>query len=206
VTGLAPWWTAGFSRRPGEPIPLVVAGVGTIQIEAARRGDREALACLFRELQPGLLRYLRHLAPEDAEDLAQEAWIGTARALAGFRGDGRDFRALLFAIARRRLADHHRRAGRRPRTCALEAATTLAGPQDTASCALGVVSAQQAVDALGRHLPRLQAEVVLLRVVADLSVAEVAQVLGRSPGSVRVLQHRALRRLAELWEGQPVTP
>lgn len=53
--------------------------------------------------------------------------------------------------------------------------------------------------------PPDQAEVVLLRVVAGLSVEQVAKILGKSAGSVRVAQHRALRRLAAIWEQKPVT-
>ena len=51
--------------------------------------------------------------------------------------------------------------------------------------------------ALVRSLPPDQAEAVLLRIVADLSVTEVAVIMGRREGTVRVLVHRGLKRLAE---------
>jgi RNA polymerase sigma-70 factor, ECF subfamily len=69
---------------------------------------------------------------------------------------------------------------------------------DAGSTAVERLSGQEAVDLLVAGLPADMAEVLLLRVVADLPVAEVAQLMGRSAGSVRVLQHRALKRAAEL--------
>ncbi len=87
------------------------------------------------------------------------------------------------------------------RRCYVEPAASV----DVGELALGSVSAQAAIEALVRDLPHDQAEVVLLRVVADLSVDEVAKVMGRSPGSVRVLQHRALRQLGRIWDRGAVT-
>ena len=72
--------------------------------------------------------------------------------------------------------------------------------------ALGGSVAQAAIDALVADLPPDQAEVVLLRVVAGLGVDEVAEIMGKRPGTVRVLQHRALRRLAQIHATEDVTP
>jgi RNA polymerase sigma-70 factor (ECF subfamily) len=172
---------------------------------AARVGDEWAIACLFRAFQPPLLRYLRHHAPEVAEDLASETWLAAAKGLARFEGDVGDFRAWLFSVAWRRVADHYRRRGRQPKQVLLDDAGEPAAPVDVGDAAVGQLSAQAAIDALVRDLPHDQAEVVLLRVLADLSVDEVAKVMGRSPGSVRVLQHRALRQLGRLWDRTAVT-
>ena len=79
----------------------------------ARGGDEEAFACLFRAIQPVLLRYLRVIAPEAAEDVAGETWLQVVAGLAGFRGGEDAFRAWLFAIARHRAIDAGRARARR---------------------------------------------------------------------------------------------
>jgi RNA polymerase sigma-70 factor (ECF subfamily) len=174
-------------------------------LDAARSGDEAAVAVLFRAFQPQLLRYLRHYIPDAAEDVASETWLAAARALPRFAGGARDFRALLFAIARRRAVDVRRRRSRRVAEAPLEAAADPAAGDDPAGEAVGHLSAQEAIAQLVADLPPDQAEALLLRVVADLSVEQVAEVMGRSAGAVRVLQHRALRRLIRAAERGEVT-
>ncbi len=177
-------------------------------LDAARSGDEWGITCLFRALQPRLVHYLRRHAPDAAEDLAAETWLAVAQAFTGFDGDLGDFRALLFTVARRRVADFYRARARRPQPVALvdEAAPVRWAAADTAEVALDALSTDQAIELLVRELPADQADVVLLRVVGGLSAEETGRVMGRSPGAVRVLQHRALRRLARLWAHRVVTP
>ena len=170
----------------------------------AQAGDDAAFACIFRDVQPALLRYLRVIAPE-AEDVAGETWIQVVAGLAGFRGDEQAFRAWLFTIARHRAADAGRSRARRP-TVPLElsgAAEQLVSA-DAADLALEAVSAQ-AVVALIKSLPPEQAEIIMLRVVAGLDSRDVARIVGKTPGAVRVAAHRGLRRLAEIAERAGVT-
>ena len=163
-------------------------------LAAVRQGEDWAIADLWRDLHPRLLAYFRAAEPGAAEDLAADTWVDVARSLDRFEGGEVDFRRFAFTIARRRLLDHHRRRfRRRTDTVATEDFADRAGPDDPAADALG----RQALAVVGR-LPREQAEVVLLRVVAGLDAAEVGRIVGKSPGSVRVIQHRALKRLAEL--------
>jgi RNA polymerase sigma-70 factor (ECF subfamily) len=152
-----------------------------------------------------LLRYLRHHAPDVAEDLLAETWLAAAKELPRFQGDAEDFRAWLFTVARRRVADHYRRRHRRPSLVELDPEALAPARDRPDESAIASLSAQSAIEALVHDLPSDQAEVVLLRVVADLSVEQVAEIVGRSPGSVRVLQHRALRRLETRWTRESVT-
>jgi RNA polymerase sigma-70 factor (ECF subfamily) len=103
----------------------------------------------------------------------------------------------VFVIARRRLADHRRRGARR-RTAPVESEIleAVADPEDPAELVVERLSAQEAITNLVAALPSDQAEALMLRVVGGLSVDETAEVMGKRPGTVRVLQHRALRRLA----------
>jgi RNA polymerase sigma-70 factor (ECF subfamily) len=164
-------------------------------LAAAQAGSEWAVADIYRAHNARVLRYFRANAPVDAEDLASETWLAAARNLSSFEGDEDAFRGWLFTIARRRLTDHRRRGARRREElrpdAALDASSLGADAQAEAG-RLGHDAARQIV----ARLPADQAEVVLLRVVADLSVEQVATITGRRPGTVRVLQHRGLRRLA----------
>jgi RNA polymerase sigma-70 factor (ECF subfamily) len=166
-------------------------------LAAARTGDEWALAALYREFHPGLLRYLRAQEPNDGEDLVADAWLDAATGLDRFQGDEWAFRRWLFTIARRRLIDHRRRRGRAPRSGAgLDALVERPGPDDTEGAVLASDDTEAALARIAA-LPPDQGEVILLRVLAGLDVAEVAEILGKKPGAVCVLQHRALQRLAE---------
>ena len=167
---------------------------------AAISGEHWALTALFRVHQPLLLRYLRSQVPAVAEDLASEVWVAVARGLARFVGDEAGFRGWLFTIARCRVIEHQRKDGRRRTDPVpheqLERSSVEPDGGDPARLVADGLSARDAVDLVVALLPPDQAEVVLLRVVAGLDVAEVSRIMGRTPGSVRVLCHRALRQLA----------
>src|SRR5262245_41301755 len=166
-------------------------------ISRAREGDRDALAQIWRAYNHLLLRYFRGKGMADAEDLASTVWLEVANGLRRFQGSENDFRRWLFTIAARRRIDDIRSAKRRDQVYPADG--QWVAPVSTASAADESEQAQ-ALDralALVRSLPPDQAEAVLLRVVADLSVAEVAQIMGRREGAVRVLVHRGLKRLAE---------
>lgn len=163
-------------------------------LDAARHGDEPALAVLWRELQPALLKYLRAVDPGTAEDIASDTWLEVTRRLEAFSGDERDFRGWLFTIARHRLIDARRRAARR-RTAPVAWLPERPGLDDPAADVLAGLSTAESVR-LVSELPREQAEAVLLRVMAGLDTEQVARIMGKQPGNVRVLSHRGLRSLA----------
>ena len=173
----------------------------------ARAGDEAAFSTLYRSVQPALLRHVRRLVGDDAEDVTADAWHDIVRDLAGFRGDGPAFRGWAATIARHRALDHLRRAGARPRITGLDSVPAEPAPApDSAALALDNLSTAGAL-ALIASLPRDQAEAVLLRVVMGLSGPEAAKLLGKRPGAVRTAAHRGLRRLAEqLSPGAARTP
>jgi RNA polymerase sigma-70 factor (ECF subfamily) len=143
----------------------------------------------------------------DGEDLVSETWLDAAAGLDRFQGEEWAFRQWLFTIARRRLIDHRRRKERSPSARAyLDGFGERPGPDDTEAAVLAGHETEAALARIAA-LPPDQAEVVLLRVVTGLGVADVAEIAGKKPGAVRVLQHRALQRLAEQLgrEREPVT-
>ncbi|MBI4884880.1 MAG: sigma-70 family RNA polymerase sigma factor [Actinobacteria bacterium] len=168
-------------------------------LSAAKDGEGWAVEQLFLDLQPRLLRFLRSVEPAAADDLAGEVWLAMTRGIGRFNGDLPGFRAWVFTVARRRLADHRRAAGRRPTAPAeSEFFQELGGSSDTAMDVIDRLSAQAAVDLIASSLPEEHAEVLMLRVLGELDVMRVAEVVGRSPNWVRVTQHRALRRLGDV--------
>ena len=81
-------------------------------LSAAARGDEEAFARLWHDLQPRVLRYFAVVSPAAAEDLASETWLGVVRGIERFRGTEPAFRAWVFTIARHEALDWWRRAAR----------------------------------------------------------------------------------------------
>lgn len=173
-------------------------------VAAATAGDEAAFRLLYREIQPGIVRYLRVLVGADAEDVASETWLQVVRDLRRFRGDARGFRAWCATVARHRAMDHLRRVRRRPQAAVGdELLAEMPGSLDTAAAATDALGTGWALALIGT-LPPDQAEAVLLRIVIGLDVASTARVLGKRPGAVRTACHRGLRRLAEVLEHRHV--
>jgi RNA polymerase sigma-70 factor, ECF subfamily len=166
-------------------------------VAQAQRGSQDAFRALYRDTQPRLLRYLRVLVGDDAEDVASETWLQITRDLAGFEGDLDGFRGWAATIARHRAIDHQRRASRRPppSPVPVDELSDLAASDDTSAAALEAVATDAAVR-LVATLPPDQAEAVLLRAVMGLDAVHAAQVLGKRPGAVRTATYRGLRTLA----------
>jgi RNA polymerase sigma-70 factor, ECF subfamily len=160
----------------------------------ARAGDEAAFALLYHLVQPALLRYLRGLATDAGEDVAADAWVEVVRSLDRFSGEAQGFTAWVFTIARRKAIDRSRYEGRRLTAVLPEHEVATAHEPDAADL-LEQAEATEAALALVRTLPPDQAEAILLRVVAGLEIAQVAELMQRSNGAVRVLTHRGLQRL-----------
>jgi RNA polymerase sigma-70 factor (ECF subfamily) len=185
---------AGFVHDPAHAAESSFAA----DLEAARSADADAFGRLWRATHPMLIRYLRVVAGDLADDVASEAWLKAIRGLDGFRGDESGFRAWMVTIARNHLREIQRRAARRGE---LLIAGPVEGPDETLQRDVADIVLERLDTAaalrLVASLPADQAEMVALRVLIGLDVAEVAKIVGRNPGAVRVAVHRGLRRLAE---------
>jgi RNA polymerase sigma-70 factor (ECF subfamily) len=164
----------------------------------AQGGSEDQFAVLWRDANPALLRYLRVLAPENAEDIAAETWVNVVRGLPRFIGDEAAWRAWLFTTARRRLIDQARLRKRHPAE-PLDGVSAAEMPRtpDAAQIAMENLATESAI-ALLSQLPPPQAEVIMLRVVAGLDTDAVAELLGKTPGNIRVMAHRGLKKLEDL--------
>ena len=159
--------------------------------------DPEEFRSLYRDIQPGLLRYLRALAGPDAEDVASETWLQVARDIGTFAGDYDGFRGWVTTIARHRAIDGMRRRGRRPFgvPVPVEEMAGLPAADDTEAAGIESVSTDAALRLIAT-LPPDQAEAVLLRAVVGLDASAAGKVLGKRAGAVRTAAHRGLRTLA----------
>jgi RNA polymerase sigma-70 factor (ECF subfamily) len=170
----------------------------------AVQGDRSAIESLLGELRPMVVRYCRarlgrvsgqyHIA----DDVAQEVCIAVLSALPRYRDMGRPFASFVFGIASHKVADALRSSVRSavPTQDLPDGPDDGPGPEETV---VRYIEVEQARRLLAR-LPENQRELLLLRVVSGLSAEETGNVLGMSPGAVRVAQHRALARLRQMAE------
>ncbi|QRX92834.1 sigma-70 family RNA polymerase sigma factor [Streptomyces sp. A1-5] len=178
-------------------------------VARAVEGDRQATHDLLAHVHPLALRYCRtrlSRLPGDArhfvEDLAQEVCVAVLCALPRYRDTGKPFEAFVFAIAGHKVADLQRAAMRHPGSTAVpsdempEQPDDSLGPEERALLSSDAEWAKK----LLANLPENQRELVLLRVAVGLTAEETGQMLGMSPGAVRVAQHRALSRLRALAE------
>ncbi len=161
---------------------------------AAVSGEPEAVAALWRAWNPPLLRFLIARRVPEPDDLASVIWLDIATRMQLFEGDPDAFRRWLFTVAHRRIIDGARKRGRQVATTPLEKSAQITSGHD-AFAAIGTTD--WALEML-RQLNENQATAIALRVLADMSVAEVAQIMDQSPSSVRVLTHRGLASLREL--------
>ena len=167
-------------------------------VDAARAGGGWAFGRLWELLAPVVAAYVRRRGVRDVDDVTSEVFLAAFRGIERFDGDGPAFRAWLFTIAHHKAVDAVRRPAR-------ELAVGSGGGDDDLLLDRGAVRSaeDEVIDQVGgaaavRSLDVLtedQRDVLLLRVVADLSLAETAQVLSKPVGAVKALQHRALARL-----------
>lgn len=168
----------------------------------AARSDREAFEVLYRRYLDRVYAYAFYQLGDhhDAEDATERTFLAALRALPEFRDEGATFRAWLFRIAHNTLANALRSRSRR-RTEPLPEDLQRAAPDADPAQLVARADERRRILAAVRRLPDDRRQVILLRFVDGLSTLEIAQVLDRSPGAVRVLQHRALRVLASQLRG-----
>jgi RNA polymerase sigma factor (sigma-70 family) len=181
------------SALPESAQPLVVSDIGLPDrfetvLAAAQMGLEWPVAALCREFHPKVLRYLRAHFPDRAEDLASETWSDIASALPTFEGDETSFRRWVFAAARHHLMEAREESGSIRSTPVSEQNDGVSAERRAVDAALARISA----------LPPQQADVLLLRALGDLDVAEVAEITGDPLDLARVTEAEGLKRLKDL--------
>ncbi|MDP9022805.1 MAG: sigma-70 family RNA polymerase sigma factor [Actinomycetota bacterium] len=171
-------------------------------LAAARAGADWAWTELYHDLAPVILGYLRSRGAHSPEDVAGEVFLQVVRDLHRFDGDESRFRSWVFTIAHHRLIDAGRRRRRRPSDPVTDEALERALPHNEGQEGLERVAEAELLEVLN-DLTEDQRTVLLLRLFADLSIDDVAEMLGKRPGAVKALQHRAIGRLRRRLERHP---
>jgi RNA polymerase sigma factor (sigma-70 family) len=174
-------------------------------LAAAQAGAGWAFEQLYKDLAPSVTGYLRLHGAVEPDDLASETFIGVFTGLSGFSGDEDGLRGWVFTIAHRRLLDDWRRRSRRPQLADEPGDLSTHVGGDVEDDVMLRVGAED-VERLCGTLPADQRSVILLRILADLTVEQVAQVMDRSVASVKALQRRGLRALREQLETPAAKP
>ena len=169
-------------------------------VAAAMTGDRDAVARLLEVIRPLVARYCRgKLGPVDrsfasADDVAQEVCLAVLGALPKYRVQGKPFLAFVYGIASHKVIDAHRAVSRGRTDPVADVPDVVADEVGPEQHAMRGVLTEQLREMLD-ELPEKQREILVLRIVVGLSAEETAEIVGASPGAVRVAQHRALTRL-----------
>jgi RNA polymerase sigma factor (sigma-70 family) len=171
---------------PSPPFDDVVA--------RARAGEAPAWADLYDEVGSLVVGYLRAQRLPDPEDVAGEVFLQMVRDLHRFTGDRDRFRSWVLTIAHHRLIDERRRAARRPTVPLPDHELRLEPSDDPEHEVLSQVGVEE-LQARLQILTEDQRTVLLLRVVGDLSLREVAETMGKRVGAIKGLQHRAVETL-----------
>jgi RNA polymerase sigma factor (sigma-70 family) len=171
-------------------------------LAAARAGAPWAFRGLWDSLSPAVSGFLRAQGAAEPEDLTSEVFLAVFTQLAQFSGDEAALRAYVFTIARRRLVDEIRRRSRRGPAVEWTAERDprrTGSAEDTALDELGSARTRELLDSLSAD----QRDVLVLRIFGDLTVEQVAAVLGKRPGAVKALQRRGLEALRKKVSADP---
>lgn len=172
-------------HEPPAGLEAVLGGAGA--------GSVEAFEAIYEALASPVAGYLRMNGVADVDEVTNEVFLQVHQALGGFTGDWAGFRSWVFTIAHHRMVDEARRARRRP-SLVLTEVVAEPPPGNAEGDAMEALSDERVRSLLDRLSPD-QRQVLLLRIVADLSLVEVATALDKTVGAVKSLQHRALAAL-----------
>ena len=172
-------------------------------VDAAKTGDEAALTELYRLYYPRVYRYIlaRMGNPYDAEDLTEEVFLRVLDAIERFQWREAPFSAWLFRIAHNAVISQRRKEGARGRSSPLIEALPVdsQGPEEMVENRLAINEIMKAAETL----PEAQRRVIGLRFAAGLTVAETARAMNKGEGNVKVIQHKAIAKLREIFVQRP---
>ncbi len=191
----------GLPRRGARSTPSAVDPEVVEQVRLAQEGSAHAFALLYDRYVDQIFGYVYHRVGhrQTAEDLVSDVFLRALRRISTFKWQGVDFGAWLMTIARNRVHDHFKSARFRLEASVEEVFDTpvYGGADDPEQALLSADLASHVHTAIGQ-LKGEQAEVLYLRFIQHLNVAETAAVMGKTDGAIKALQYRALKSLAKL--------
>lgn len=176
-------------------MPAVAVADFDAVLAAARSGEDWAFRRLWDALAPPVAAYARGRGAREPDDLTSDVFLAVFDGISGFVGDEAGFRAYVFTVAHRRVVDDLRRRYRRPEplplTSEVDHRAVVASAENEAMDRMATVRTRDLLD----RLAPAQRDVLVLRILGDLTVEQVATVLGKEPGAVKALQRRGLDTL-----------
>lgn len=169
-------------------------------LAAAQSGAEWAWERLFEGLHAQLVGYFRMNGARDPENLAGDVFLRAARAIGRFEGTEGKFRSWMFTIAHNRLVDERRRGHQY--VYPSDDIDPGADPGDVEDRAVGRIDAAWVADVFAQ-LTDEQRSVLFMRIVSQLSIQEIAEVMGKRPGAIKALLLRGLRRARKIAANHP---
>ena len=167
-------------------------------IRLAIAGDEAALAALYERYVDAIYRYVAYRVndPYVAEDITADVFLRMVESLSQYEERGVPFVAWLYRISHARVIDYWRRANRRP-TVPIDSLTGHEEHSEDVAAAMDILQHRALRDAL-QNITDEQQEVLVLKFIQGLSNEEISQIVGKTIGAVKALQHRGLEALARL--------
>jgi len=168
-------------------------------VERAKKSDPLALGKLYDLYIDKIYRYILYRVgnPTEAEDLAEQVFVKMLEAIAGYEPRGAPFGAWLFRIAHNLVVDHFRARAKRQEGEIDEGVVSIADSVNTLDPVEAILEHQHLRTAIAL-LTEEQQQVILLKFFGERSNAEIAQILNKTEGAIKSIQHRALRSLGRL--------
>lgn len=170
----------------------------------AQTGDQEAFSLLYDEFAGRIYKFIKFkiFDDEQAEDLLQEVFVKAWTGCPKLRLADLNFSAWLYTVASNTVNDHFRKVYRRPQTVSLDPAIDIPGDSDTSRNTTAAFDGALVYQALEK-LPPHYKQVLELRYIQEFSIEDTARAMRKSSIAVRVLQHRAMKRLQNTFKHKP---
>ena len=173
-------------------------------VRAAMDGDGAAFRAIYEDLAPSILGYLSAKGVSDPEAVTGDVFLALLPRLPELIGGAAGLRTLAFSIAHAWVVDEYRARARRPVSTSYEAADDPRRVESAETSAQRSLDTERVVRLLNL-LDGDQREALTLRIIGDLSIEQVAEILGKSQGAVKQLLRRGLITLRSALAGQDAT-
>ncbi len=170
-------------------------------VDRVKNGDQEAFSVLYDEFADRIYRYIRLKvsAAQEAEDIMQDVFVKAWQGAKALETTDLNFSAWLYRVASNTINDHYRKVYRRPQTIGLEPAHDLP-TEDLAARQTDLSFQADVLQEKLSQIPEHYKQIIELRYLQNFTIQETAKILNKSSISVRVLQHRAVKKLQELYQ------
>lgn len=172
-------------------------------VHRAQAGDGEAFGVLYDRYVDLVFRFIYYRVNDRAlaEDFTSETFLRALRRIGSISYQGRDIGAWFVTIARNIVLDHMKSARNRLETTTADTIESREYERSTEAAVLDTLQSERLMQAIN-ELGDEQRECIMLRFIQGLSVSETAAIMGKNDGAIKALQHRAVRKLADLVGGE----